>query len=52
MLVVRMMDRVQDSIYEKTYNQYLAGDTTNVRKLQEGNNRLSVIQAITEIHIP
>lgn len=29
---IRMMDRVQDSIYEKTYNQYLAGDTTNVRE--------------------
>lgn len=29
---MQMMDRVQDSIYETTYNRYLAGDTTLVRK--------------------
>lgn len=28
---IRMMDAVQDSIYEKTYDFYLAGDTTHVR---------------------
>ena len=29
---MQMMDRVQDSIYEATYNHYLAGDTSLVRK--------------------
>ncbi len=29
---VRMMDVVQDSIYQVTYDRYLAGDTTAVRK--------------------
>lgn len=29
---IRMMDSVQDSIYENTYNRYLAGDTTTVRR--------------------
>lgn len=29
---IRMMDSVQDSIYEATYNSYLAGDTTSVRR--------------------
>lgn len=28
----RMMDRVQDSIYENTYNRYLTGDTSGVRR--------------------
>ena len=29
---IRMMDVVQDSIYEQTYERYLAGDTSAVRK--------------------
>lgn len=29
---IRMMDVVQDSIYETTYHRYLAGDTSSVRK--------------------
>lgn len=29
---IRMMDTVQDSIYEKTYHRYLAGDTSAVRR--------------------
>lgn len=29
---IRMMDVVQDSIYQKTYDSYLAGDTTRVRR--------------------
>lgn len=29
---IRMMDRVQDSIYENTYNRYLTGDTSGVRR--------------------
>lgn len=29
---IRMMDSVQDSIYENTYNRYLAGDTVTVRR--------------------
>jgi tetratricopeptide (TPR) repeat protein len=29
---MRMMDRVQDSIYEMTYERYLAGDTAAVRR--------------------
>lgn len=29
---IRMMDAVQDSIYEKTYDSYLAGDTGVVRR--------------------
>jgi len=29
---IRMMDVVQDSIYEKTYTSYLAGDVSTVRK--------------------
>lgn len=29
---IRMMDSVQDSIYEQTYNRYLAGDTSAVRR--------------------
>ena len=29
---IRMMDRVQDSIYEQAYNRYLKGDTSFVRR--------------------
>ncbi len=29
---IRMMDVVQDSIYEKTYNDYLSGNASSVRK--------------------
>ena len=29
---IRMMDAVQDSIYETTYDHYLAGDTSSVRR--------------------
>lgn len=29
---IRMMDRVQDSIYQATYSSYLAGDTVSVRR--------------------
>ena len=29
---IRMMDRVQDSLYETTYNRYLANDTSFVRR--------------------
>ncbi|MDR3261745.1 MAG: tetratricopeptide repeat protein [Tannerella sp.] len=29
---MRMMGRVQDSLYEETYNRYLEGDTTTVRR--------------------
>lgn len=29
---IRMMDHVQDSIYENTYNRYLAGDTSGVKQ--------------------
>ena len=29
---IRMMDRVQDSIYEQAYNRYLTGDTSFVRR--------------------
>ena len=32
---IRMMDSVQDSIYEATYNHYLAGDTSAVRRNYE-----------------
>ncbi|MGM9796362.1 MAG: hypothetical protein ACI3ZY_02070 [Parabacteroides sp.] len=28
---IRMMDRVQDSLYQQTYDRYLASDTTTVR---------------------
>ena len=28
---IRTMDAVQDSVYQKTYESYLAGDTTTVR---------------------
>ena len=29
---IRMMDRVQDSLYQQTYDRYLASDTTTVRR--------------------
>ncbi len=32
---IRMMDSVQDSIYQSTYNSYLAGDTVRVRRNYE-----------------